>query len=457
MRRLLAAFVVLLTALATLAGTVAPASAAGPPAAEVVARGDTASPPRIALTFDAGSDTGFAARVLDTLSSKGVKAGFGLTGLWAEQNPALVQRMVAEGHQLINHTYDHQSFTGRSTGRPPLTQAQRWDELDRADAVIQSITGRSTKPWWRPPYGDYDTGVLTDVAARGYGTQVMWTTDSLGWNGLTTQQIVDRVLGQAVPGGIVLFHLGSASHDADALPTIIDQLRARGYALVTVADIMPWRPFPNARSLAAQQYPDFLNRAPAQAEVDYWAGRLLARTITPSGLIGSFYGSAEYQRTVPPVARLYTCYLLRIPDPGGLQYWAERIRQGSSLTAIADSMLTLPELQARYSAMDDTQFVTSLYQTALGREPDSGGLGYWVDQLAAHRVTRGGVMVSLSESQESVTRSSQQVSVIAIYIAMLRRSPDPDGLAYWTAYLRTHPIGDLILLLLQSPEYRARF
>ena len=50
--------------------------------------------------------------------AQGVTASFGMTGRWAEQNPDLLRRIVREGHHLINHTYDHESFTGRSTGSP---------------------------------------------------------------------------------------------------------------------------------------------------------------------------------------------------------------------------------------------------------------------------------------------------------------------------------------------------
>ena len=95
----------------------------------------------VALTFDAGSDVGYTAMILDTLAANGVHASFGMTGLWAERNPDLVRRMVNEGHTLINHSYDHASFTGGTTGKPALTQAERWEQLDRTEAIVASLTG----------------------------------------------------------------------------------------------------------------------------------------------------------------------------------------------------------------------------------------------------------------------------------------------------------------------------
>ena len=72
----------------------------------------------VALTFDAGADTGYAAEILDLLRDEGIEATFGMTGVWAQANPELVQRMVAEGHQLMNHTWDHSSLTGANTQMP---------------------------------------------------------------------------------------------------------------------------------------------------------------------------------------------------------------------------------------------------------------------------------------------------------------------------------------------------
>ncbi|HXG41114.1 MAG TPA: polysaccharide deacetylase family protein [Dehalococcoidia bacterium] len=205
--------------------------------ARVVSRGDP-SRPLVALTFDAGADAGHTVQVLDTLRAKGVRASFGITGRWAEQNPELLRRIVAEGHHLINHSYSHDSFTGRSTGRPPLSQTQRWQELDRTEEIVQRLTGATTKPYFRPPYGDYDASVNADIYARGYLYNVMWTVDSQGWTGLPAQQIVQRCLSLAQPGAIYVFHVGSASQDALALPAIIDGLRAAGYGLVTVPQLM---------------------------------------------------------------------------------------------------------------------------------------------------------------------------------------------------------------------------
>ena len=193
---------------------------------------------RVALTFDCGADVGYAADILDTLAREHAVASFGMTGAWAEQNPALVKRMVAEGDQLINHTWDHASFTGASTGLGAQTRAQRWEQLDRTEAIIQRLTGTSTLPFFRPPYGDMDGSVLADVGARGYTVTAMWAVDSLGWNGLSAPRIVERTLRLTSPGAILIFHVGSQSQDAAALPAIIRGLRDDGYEFVSMATLV---------------------------------------------------------------------------------------------------------------------------------------------------------------------------------------------------------------------------
>jgi peptidoglycan/xylan/chitin deacetylase (PgdA/CDA1 family) len=79
----------------------------------------------VALTFDAGSDAGHTATILDVLAGYGIRATFALTGEWVEQNPQLSRRIVLEGHEVMNHSYDHPSFTGVSSDEVALTTESR--------------------------------------------------------------------------------------------------------------------------------------------------------------------------------------------------------------------------------------------------------------------------------------------------------------------------------------------
>lgn len=191
----------------------------------------------VTLTFDAGADRGYAELILDILRDEKVPATFGMTGLWAQQNSDLVQRMSDEGHELMNHTWSHRSFTGFSAGRP-MSVGERRIELDRTEELIVGLTNKSTRPLFRPPYGDLDAGVFADLSDAGYDYTIMWTVDSFGWNKLPAAGIIDRCLSRAEPGAIYIFHVGEQSQDAQALPAIIAGLRDRGFIFVTVTDLL---------------------------------------------------------------------------------------------------------------------------------------------------------------------------------------------------------------------------
>jgi peptidoglycan/xylan/chitin deacetylase (PgdA/CDA1 family) len=209
--------------------------ATGP--ARVVSRGDT-NRRAVALTFDAGADAGFTAQILDVLTQSTVRGTFGVTGRWAEAHPDLVKRMAQAGHLVMNHSYEHRSFTGVSARPAVLSTADRINDLQRADDAIRTSTGQSTRPWFRSPYGDYDASLLAVLGSSGYRYNVLWTVDSLGWQGLSAAAIASRCVERAVPGAILLFHVGAQSQDAAALPSIIAGLRQAGYAFATVAEIV---------------------------------------------------------------------------------------------------------------------------------------------------------------------------------------------------------------------------
>jgi peptidoglycan-N-acetylglucosamine deacetylase len=193
----------------------------------------------VALTFDAGADTGYAAEILDLLHDEGIKATFGMTGLWAQANPDLVRRMVAEGHQLINHTWDHSSLTGANTQMPPMTPEEVAKQLDDTEAVVRDLTGYEMRPYFRPPYGDYDEDSLRYLYDDGYSETIWWTCDTRGWAGWGAQQIIDYCTTNIAEDEILLLHVGaSAAGDFEALPGLIKFFRDSGYDYVTIEQML---------------------------------------------------------------------------------------------------------------------------------------------------------------------------------------------------------------------------
>jgi peptidoglycan/xylan/chitin deacetylase (PgdA/CDA1 family) len=185
---------------------------------------------KIALTFDAGASSKPTPELLSILESKGVKATFFLTGKWVEDNRELTRRIIAEGHEIGNHTYSHPDLRN-------LSDDEIRDQLARTEDLVQSTAGVSTKPFFRPPFGGRDSRVLDVAREEGYRS-VYWTVDS--WDafkkGIKASEIEDRVLERSKDGAIVLMHCGSWQ-TVDALPEIIDELRVRGYELVKVSDL----------------------------------------------------------------------------------------------------------------------------------------------------------------------------------------------------------------------------
>lgn len=119
-------------------------------------------------------------------------------------------------------------------------------EINRAEAAITAATGRDPRPLFRFPFGDRNVRTIALVNAAGYGS-IRWTVDRTGWRGTSGGVSVDivrsRVLAKLGPGEIVLMHVGSnpadgSRLDADALPGLIGDIRARGYDFASVADFL---------------------------------------------------------------------------------------------------------------------------------------------------------------------------------------------------------------------------
>ncbi|MBT2515428.1 polysaccharide deacetylase family protein [Arthrobacter sp. ISL-30] len=191
----------------------------------------------VALTFDAGANAAGLPKILSTLSAKGVRGTFFLTGNWAAANPAGVSQIAAAGHPIGNHSMTHPGFTGLSDDR--IAQ-----EVLAAEQAIRAAGG-DPRPLFRFPYGERDARTIAAVNGLGY-VAVRWTVDTLGWKGtsggISTQTVTDRVLASLQPGEIVLMHIGSnpdddSTLDADALSQMIDRISAAGYGFVTLGEL----------------------------------------------------------------------------------------------------------------------------------------------------------------------------------------------------------------------------
>jgi cellulose synthase/poly-beta-1,6-N-acetylglucosamine synthase-like glycosyltransferase/spore germination protein YaaH/peptidoglycan/xylan/chitin deacetylase (PgdA/CDA1 family) len=204
-----------------------------------------AAPKKIALSFDDGPDPQSTPRILDILKAKHAPATFFVIGSAANESLGLLKREYDEGHEIGNHTYTHPYINGISSGQFEL-------ELNLTERLFGSTLGVKTL-LFRPPYGiDHQPETPDEVSQlpipQGMGYLLVGSKiDPHDWGEVGGQPpparvITQRVLDQAKRGvgNIVLLHDGGGNRQQtiEALPAIIDGLRAQGFELVATSDLL---------------------------------------------------------------------------------------------------------------------------------------------------------------------------------------------------------------------------
>ena len=188
----------------------------------------------VALTFDDGPGPDTMAMVR-TLHRMGAHGTFYVIGRQIDEQPQVLRAIVRGGNAIGNHTWSHPDLRTLSDEaiREQVTATRQ--AIERAGGV-DALTVR-------PPYGGVDRRVLATLAPLGLAA-VLWDLDPGDWRGLPAGEIARRVLAQAHPGSIVLMHDGGGNRaqTVAALPAIIRGLRARGYRLMTVPQLLAAAP-----------------------------------------------------------------------------------------------------------------------------------------------------------------------------------------------------------------------
>ncbi|HKA22860.1 MAG TPA: glycosyltransferase [Blastocatellia bacterium] len=236
------------------------------------------APRKIALTFDDGPDPDYTPKILDILKAKNAPATFFVVGLNGELHSDLLQREINEGHQVGNHTFTHPNLA-------TISETQFRLELKATQVLFESILGRRTV-LFRPPFAE-DSEPNTPDEARplelvnelGYVTVGMQI-DPKDWQGGEATKIVEKTVELAERGlhtrspalpafNIVLLHDsgGDRTQTIEALPKLIDELRARGFELVTVGDLL------------GKNRNDVMPPVPADMWWQTWSGRAAFATV----------------------------------------------------------------------------------------------------------------------------------------------------------------------------------
>lgn len=196
----------------------------------VIARG-TSGRKEVALTFDAGGAEGQPFSLLSTLETANVPSTWFFTAEWAQAHQSVINRVVADKIVIGNHTVDHPDLAN-----PARSNNYICAQLGLANQIIVDRSGVATRPYFRPPYGSYNTQVVNLAAGIGYYT-VMWSIDTLDWMDSTTAaDILNKVKSQLGPGKIILMHVGSL-HEPEALPNVIAYIKSQGYTIVSLNQV----------------------------------------------------------------------------------------------------------------------------------------------------------------------------------------------------------------------------
>lgn len=188
------------------------------------------------LTFDDGPNPLCTPDVLDVLAEHRVPATFCVVGAYAASHPRLIRRMIAEGHEVANHTMSH----------PDLSQCEPAEiqyEIAAASRVIKTVCPEVSLRHVRAPYGAW-TGEALDLTARAGLAPLRWSVDPKDWSRPGVDAIVGEVLAAVHPDAIILLHdgcppeemglnapAGRRDQTLKALACLIPALHARGFAI----------------------------------------------------------------------------------------------------------------------------------------------------------------------------------------------------------------------------------
>ncbi len=211
-----------------LGGLLQPARAAGL-SLQILSNGSR-SHAVVALTFDDGTDPANTRAIFSILRASTVPATFFPYGNAMRADPDFWAQAVAAGYPIGNHSLSHPVLTG-------LSDAALRAEIEGATTLITQLSGRPPISVLRPPYGAWDERVAAAAAAGGYASLLLWDVDPFDWTGVPAQTIVDRVVGSARDGSVILLHT-YPPQTALALPRIIAGLRARGFGFVTIPQLL---------------------------------------------------------------------------------------------------------------------------------------------------------------------------------------------------------------------------
>jgi peptidoglycan-N-acetylglucosamine deacetylase len=193
----------------------------------------------VALTFDDGPSPVYTPQIMALFKKYQAHATFFVLGNKVEQTPWLVRALLKDGNEVGNHSFSHPRLT--KTG-----QLSREQELERTAVDLDFLGCPQSQRLFRPPYSAYDDR-LKAYLAHTRRRLVLWSLDSGDWRGLAAPAIIKNVLSRVRNGSIIIFHDSDEKAQADRHPTvealkiILPALKAAGYRMVTVSELLQYQ------------------------------------------------------------------------------------------------------------------------------------------------------------------------------------------------------------------------
>jgi peptidoglycan/xylan/chitin deacetylase (PgdA/CDA1 family) len=183
----------------------------------------------IAITFDDGPHKTNTPQLLDILKQRGIRATFFVVGQNAAEYPDILKRIVAEGHELANHSYTHPVLAS-------MSQSAVHEQLDKTHQAVLKATGVSMK-LLRPPYGALSEPQRRTVNNEFGYKVILWSVDPLDWKVRDAARVQNEIVSHTQAGSIVLAHDIHKS-TVDAMPETLDKLTEKGFKFVTVSELL---------------------------------------------------------------------------------------------------------------------------------------------------------------------------------------------------------------------------
>ena len=308
-------------------------------------------------------------------------------------------------------------------------------------------------------------GQSAQGAIRGDGTTVAYQSTSPtalaganGWDHIYTRWNTTTTRLTVTTGGTVVS--GTSSHPSLSANGRVAAFASKSGALVTndtgkddifFRRFVDFGPYGEPASFVQRQVPDFTGSESPALSTSLTAA--VRNGASPEHAVAALASAPAFAGKRPPVIRLYAAYFGRLPDQGGLAYWVGKLTGGAKLDSVSAKFAASNEFKTKYGNTTNSAFVKLVYQNVMNRQPDAGGLAYWVAKLDAG-LSRGSVMTAFSESSEGQRKFRPQVTATLLGLGMLHKIPSGALLTSLTTAGADSPEAQ-VRVLLDSAEYAA--